>query len=207
LKREQPVTIKIVDQAAFNIGRLAHRMGEGYFTHLAAIQVATDPRAVALIPAARPGSNITDAPVTRKDGTKHVYDFGHYLTQARGNSEIARELERIWFVGALLTVGDALEKENYFDRAPELELLRHLRNGVAHGNAFDIRNPKVLANFPAHNKLAWVRGENKTEFEITAGLNGQPVLFDFMAPGDILDLLFSVEVYLLRKGTGESTRP
>jgi hypothetical protein len=74
---------------------------------------------------------------------------------------------------------------------------------VAHGNAFDIKNPKTLAKYPAHNKLAWVRAENKPEFEITAGLNNQPVLFDFMAAGDILDLLFSVEVYLLRKGTGE----
>lgn len=116
-------------------------------------------------------------------------------------------LERIWFVGALLTLGDALEEHDYFDRAPELELLRHLRNGVAHGNTFKIRNPNKLAKYPAHNKYALVRGGNRPEFEITASMDKQPVLFDFMAAGDILDLFFSIEVYLLRKGTGEQPRP
>jgi hypothetical protein len=201
------MTINIVNQAAYNIGRLTHRMGEGYFMHIAAIKVATDPRAADLIPVPLPGSNISDAPVPRKDGTQHVFDFGHYLAQARDNPEMGNDLEHIWMVGALLTVGDAHKKYEYFDRAPELELVRHLRNGVAHGNTFDIRCPHELIIHPAHNKLAWVRGEKNSVFEITANLNRQPVLFDFMAAGDILDLLFSVEVYLLRMGTGEPTRP
>jgi hypothetical protein len=38
-------------------------------------------------------------------------------------------------------------------------------------------------------------------------MDKQPVLFDFMAAGDILDLLFSVEVYLLRKGPGSQIDP
>jgi hypothetical protein len=67
------------------------------------------------------------------------------------------ELARVWLVGALLTVGDALARHHYFDRAPELELLRHLRNGVADGNVFNIDNPDTLAKFPAHNRLASLR--------------------------------------------------
>jgi hypothetical protein len=202
------MTITIVDQNAYDIGRLAHRMAQGYFAHMAAIQVATDPRAAFLIPSAPSGSNITEEHVARKDGTKHVFDFGHYLNQARDNSEIANDLERIWFVGALLTLGDALDlKHGYSDRAPELELLRHLRNGVAHGNKFDLRDKNRLTNHPAHNKYAWVRGGKRPEFQITASRDKQPVLFDFMAAGDILDLFFSVEVYLLKKATGEPTRP
>jgi hypothetical protein len=84
--------------------------------------------------------------------------------------------------------------------------LRHLRNGVAHGNAFQI-DLKLLAKFPAHNRLAWVRSDSKAEFEITPNLQKQPVLFDFMAPGDILDLLMSVGLYLIRMGNGDALRP
>lgn len=52
------MAIKIVDQSAYDIGRLAHRMAQGYFAHMAAIQVAIDPRAASLIPSAHSGSSI-----------------------------------------------------------------------------------------------------------------------------------------------------
>src|SRR5258708_40075092 len=116
------------------------------------------------------------------------------------------DLERLWLVGALLTIGDALEKQSYFDHAPELELVRRLRNGVAHGNTFRIKL-KLLAKFPAHNRLAWVKNDSKAEFEITPNLQNQPVLFDFMGPGDILHLLMSVSLYLIRMGNGDALRP
>jgi hypothetical protein len=77
------------------------------------------------------------------------------------------------------------------NRVPELELLRHLRNGVAHGNVFRIDNPASLIKFPAHNRLAWVRSDSKAELEITPSLQGQPVLIDFMAPGDLETSLIS----------------
>lgn len=137
-----------------------------------------------------------------------MFDFRFYLALARDNPVMADDLERIWMAGALLTLGDALTDQKYFGRkVPELELVRHLRNGIAHGNRFDIRYPGELKDYPAHNKLAWHKGPNKQEFEISPALNDQPVLFDFMSAGDILDLFYSVEVYLLRKGTGEPTRP
>jgi hypothetical protein len=117
------------------------------------------------------------------------------------------DLDRVWLVGALLALGDALKQHGYFDHAPELELLRHLRNGVAHGNSFRIDNPKELTKFPAHNRLAWVKSDSKAVFEITPSLQNQPVLFDFMGPGDILDLLMSVGLYLVRMGNGDPLRP
>jgi hypothetical protein len=40
------------------------------------------------------------------------------------------DLDRVWLVEALLALGDALKQHGYFDHAPELELLRHLRNGM-----------------------------------------------------------------------------
>jgi hypothetical protein len=108
---------------------------------------------------------------------------------------MANDLERVWIVGALISVGDALDKRNYLNRVPLFELVRHLRNGVAHGNAFNIRNPDGLKKFPAHNRQALVK---TAEFAITADLDDRPVLFDFMGAADVLDVLISTETYLTR---------
>jgi hypothetical protein len=43
--------------------------------------------------------------------------------------------------------------------------------------------------------------------KIYALLENEPVLFDFMGPGDILDLLMSVGIYQIRKGNGYPLRP
>jgi hypothetical protein len=117
------------------------------------------------------------------------------------------DLARVWLVGALLTVGDALTNQSYFDHAPELELLRHLRNGVAHGNVFRITDLQRLNQFPAHNRLACIKSDTNFVFEITPNVQGQPVLFDFMGPADVVDLLRSVALYLIRMGNGEPLRP
>lgn len=203
-----------VNQAAFDVGRLAERLAAGYYAYVAAIQVAGNPRAKDLVTDIPLGQAVPVGYVTRRDGTHHVFHFHHYLDQIRTDSHIADDLPRSWLVGSLLTVGDALTKHRYFDRAPELELLRHVRNGIAHGNVFHFGRGKKrkenldrLAKHPAHNKLAWIRGDKKTEFEITAALEGQSVLFDFMGPGDVLDLIMSVGLYLIRMGNGDPLRP
>jgi hypothetical protein len=59
---------------------------------------------------------------------------------------------------------------------------------------------------PAHNRLAEAKGDAKTEFEIVPSLNGKPVLFDFIGPADVLDLLVSIELYLGRVGSGRPLR-
>lgn len=189
---------------AFEIGRIAGRMYQGYYAHEAAIEIARNPGANSLIPnKPPPGQAVPVGEVLRSDGTIHVYDFRHYLDYARTNPHIVADLERVWIVGALIAVGDALDKCGYLNRVPLLELVRHLRNGVAHGNAFNIKHPDQLARSPAHNRDARVKA---TIFEITAQLNGKIVLFDFMGPADILDLLMSVEVYLTRIRERHATR-
>jgi hypothetical protein len=102
-------------------------------------------------------------------------------------------------MGALLGLGDELNKHGYFDHAPILELVYHLRNGIAHGNQFNIdhRGQKRLAKYGAHNRDAAVKGPMGTVYEITPSQSG-PVLFDFMGAADVIDLLQSIEVYLSR---------
>ena len=185
------------NQAAFDAGQLAQRLTGGYFAHLTAITIVADPRADALAPQA--------GIVKNKNGTEHSFSFPYYLQLARTDTLITSELERIWFTGSLLRMGDVLAQNGYFDRAPELELLRHLRNGVAHGNRFRIDDAAKLQKWPAHNRDAFTTKVNKGSqvFEVTENLDGQTVLFDFMAAGDVLCLLQSVAEYLITLGTGE----
>jgi hypothetical protein len=39
---------------------------------------------------------------------------------------------------AMLALGDELRTHHYFDHAPILELVYHMRNGMAYGNKFAI---------------------------------------------------------------------
>ncbi|MCQ8128890.1 hypothetical protein [Methylomonas rivi] len=182
---------------SFEIGRLVHRMAQGYYSHTAAVEVARDPRSKALASTILQGVDGQPVPVgyvVRNNKTQHTYDFNYYLDYLN-NPTMVDDLARSWLVGSLLTIGDALSKLRYLDHAPELELLYHLRNGIAHGNKFNLTKDGLarLKKYPAHNKKARVKS---AEFEIVENLKGKPVLFDFMGPGDILDLLQSIEVHL-----------
>src|ERR1051326_754219 len=195
---------RVANQAALEIGLLAHGRAQGHYVHSAALAVASHQNATTLSPLQKPDDSMPVGRVARKDGSVHVYDFNYYLGLARTDPLVARDLDRTWISGAYLVVGDALERHGYFDRAPELELIRHIRNGIAHGNRFEIRDPSRLARFPAHNRFAHVRSGRP--LEIVPSLNGCEVLFSFAAPGDLLDLLISTEVYLKRMGVGDRLR-
>jgi hypothetical protein len=197
------------NQAAFEIGQMAERLAAGYNAHIAAIQIAGDPSATSLSPQVEPGKFVPEGYVFRKDGTFHNFHFNFYLAKVSNDPLIVDNLARVWLVGSLLTLGDALADNLYFDHAPELELLYHLRNGVAHGNCihFTDYGKRRLGQYPAHNRLAWVKSDTQTAFEIDANLQGQVVLFDFIGPGDVLDLIMSIGVYLIRMGNGDPLRP
>ena len=192
------MTVNPRQRPEFRVGQLAEWLAKGYYAHAAALFVASNADAESLMPPRQPGAYVAVDHVYRKDGTAHVFYFKHFLSEATADAQLAAELKRVWLVGALLSVGDALAEAEYFDHAPELEMVYHLRNGVAHGNRFEITNVKRLAQYPAHTRGAGVKSDLKTEFVITPALHGQPVLFDYMEAGDILDLLMSVGMYLLR---------
>jgi hypothetical protein len=98
---------------------------------------------------------LTDS-VPWKDGTNWSSDTQDALADL-ANKTIAEELPRVWLAGSLLALGDRLERNDCFDHAPELELVYHLRNGIAHGNRFEIHNRKRLERYPAHNRDAWFK--------------------------------------------------
>src|SRR5688500_4961338 len=130
--------------AATDVARLAESLKDDLFVHHAAVTLARQPRALTFLPEAAPSALVPEGHL--QPGVS--YHLPHYLAIAgqRGHEE---QFERVWLAGALLTLGDALSTHAYFDRAPILEMVRHLRNAVAHGNRFDIRSPKQLAQHPA----------------------------------------------------------
>lgn len=177
-----------------DVGELASQLRYGLYAHAAILQIARDPRATKLAPAESfPGESPSSA-VTCKDGSTRPFYWHYALEQAETDSTLRELLDRAWCISSLILLGDRLAEDDYFDRAPILEMVRHLRNGIAHGNRFTILNASELAKWPAHNRNASC---SSTEpLEINAELNGKQILFDFMAPGDVLDLLISVWAHL-----------
>jgi hypothetical protein len=155
----------IINQTAWDIGRLAQRLMEEYYTHMAALHVAADPKAAALAPPIEPGQAVPVLRVPRDDGTYHIFHFSHFLDQVR-EPQLVEDFKRAWLASSLLTIGDALgDSHQYYDQAPgaepEAELVRHLRNGVAHGNEFSMRGgvieqntglpvPRTAGGYPLH---------------------------------------------------------
>jgi hypothetical protein len=175
--------------AAAKVAKLTRNMAVGYTVHITASRMAPRIDSNALVKFL--GTYLTDS-VPRKNGPPFEWGTQDTLHDAIAHETIREEMPRIWLTGALLAVGDALMDNDYFDHAPELELIYHLRNCIAHGNQFDIQNRKRLEKYPAHNRACY----RHSIFEITPALDGQPVLFDFMEAGDVLDLLFSVASHL-----------
>jgi hypothetical protein len=173
------------------VAQLARDMAVGYAAHNTASRMAPRIDSNALVKFI--GAYPTDS-VPRKNGPPFTFGTQDTFYDAVVRDTIREQFPRIWLTGALLAVGDALKDNNYFDHAPELELVYHLRNGIAHGNHFKFTDGgrKRLAEYPAHNRACY----RHSIFEITDALDGQPVLFDFMEAGDVLDLLFSVADHL-----------
>lgn len=176
--------------------QLADLLRYGLYAHATAMELARDERA-RLHPGASPPSQSTlSGSVLCKDGSERPFDLNYVLELMRSDPALRAEMDRGWCVSSLVVLVDQLAADGYYDRAPVLEMVRHLRNGVAHGNRFTIRNPAELATWPAHTRHAVCRGDEV--FEITPALAGSPVLFEFMGLGDVLDLLISVGTHLRR---------
>ena len=129
-----------------------------------------------------PGTTIN---ISRMDNTQYtgikLWDSLHLV---RGNQSFNLNYLGSIFMTNLSWIGYELNQNRYFDKTPELEFFRHLRNGVSHGNKFNLLNgePKRPAKFNA--------------FEITPALHGQPVLFEFISMGDLFDLFDCIKFHL-----------
>lgn len=122
----------------------------------------------------------------RKDGTEHRRRLRDDLNEFRANLSSGRRFTLPLLIGALssviVAVEDELKRAGLRDKSkPDREFLRHLRNACAHGNTLHFTNgePKNPASF-------------KT-FVLDTSMHGRAeVLFDYIGPGDVCDLLESI---------------
>jgi hypothetical protein len=171
---------------AFALGQSIFELAQGCYAYEALSLVANDPRAEVIVPDVPAGEG-PQGKLVRIDGTSHIFDIRHYLSLARNHSFTNENIARSWYSGALITAGDLLADHSYFDRQPEFELVYHLRNGAAHGNNFNITS---TGQRRLHSKNAYLRWyDNSKRFEITPALNKTQILFDFVGPGDVADIL------------------
>ncbi len=203
------------------VGLLAITLFRGYMAHTAMSSLlAHDAGATAIGILESENSGPAAVPVVqieRKDGTAHVFDMSYALRGISREPSYVETYKRLWLAGSLITLGDRLKQQKppYFDRGPDLELVRHLRNGVGHGNRFELLHgePRRPAHFTFSERRLFVdegtltASGNVHTFEVTSSLDGQPVLFDFMGPGDICDLLQTVGTRLIRIGYANGDPP
>jgi hypothetical protein len=192
---------------AFRVGQLAERLAEYHYAYHATLQLARDPRAVEFMPQVEPGQIVPEGRVPFADGSGEQRYHLPYFLGVGARPDAIEEFDRTFYVGALLTLGDALSAHGYFDRAPELELVYHMRNGVAHGNRFSFNNYGLrrLSQYPAHDRLAWPL--SPTPLEVTPALDGREVLFGFSGPAETHLVFSGASRYLIRMGNGEPLRP
>jgi hypothetical protein len=129
-----------------------------------------------------PGSTIE---LGRLDGSRYTsLDVYKSVGRIRGNPQFNLDYIGVFLMATVSLIADGLAQNSYFARTPELEFLRHLRNAISHGNRFHFRHgePTRPASF---------RG-----FTITKQLEGKRPFWEYMAPGDALDLLDEVELQL-----------
>lgn len=174
------------------VARMAQHLATGYYAFVVAHHVAVNPVSINSLSPAYPTGKLA-----RKDDTVHTINLRYYPNLLREDRSLQGDFLRLWVTRALLSLGDELSKHGYFDHAPILELIYHVRNGIAHGNRFHIvgKGRQRLANYAAYNRYAAVKSPLRTLYEIMPNLTG-PVLFDFMGAADVIDLLQSVEIHL-----------
>lgn len=119
------------------------------------------------------------------------------------------DFNRVWLMGALLMVGDALGDNGYFGHIPEAEIIRHLRNGVAHGNKFKFHaavkdSTSGKLKYPA-NIFRYAARQVMPMHEVETNLEGTGVLFDWGGPDAIVDCLTVLGIHLWNVGHGIPT--
>jgi hypothetical protein len=190
--------MKNLSQDAITLGHRMVTLAYGYYSHSAAIEIAFDHEVLAFIESNSRLKENDIGIVPRKTGEGHYFSKSQWLNHDDFNQHIQSEIERLWLSGALIIIGDQLRSHDYFDKSPGMELIRHLRNAVAHNNRFDIKAPDELITRPAHSIES--RGYKPESFyEITPDLHNTVLMWEYMKPGDILDVILSTGFYLMEK--------
>jgi hypothetical protein len=186
------------------VGKLAHDLHRGYMAYAGTTAIMRHPYTLEVIErleAENTGPAIVPIEsIVRRDGTAAFFSLSYAVREIATDDDYQEVHDRLWLAGALITLGDELKRVEYFDKGPDLEFVRHLRNGIGHGNRFHFigDEPTRPAHFTGPAQRLQIDGHTPTPpgqahtFRIDRNLQGHPVLFDFMGPGDVCDLLMFV---------------
>jgi hypothetical protein len=197
-----------VNPKAVEVATLVQRVVSQYFSHHAAMHIARDPRSNVFAPPVEQGQIVPVLKIPRRDGNAMIMSFDHYLVEGR-KPDTRQEFDKVWLVGALLTVNDALGDNGYFGHIPEAEIIRHLRNGVGHGNEFDFHaRVKDIGTgklkYPA-NTFRYAVRQRMPRHEVDTYLQGTEVLFTWGGPDAVIDCLTVLGIHLWNVGHGMTT--
>ncbi len=120
----------------------------------------------------------------RSDGTRYDVHL-HQTPLVKIGDPLYNSIHIRWAAAYIIsTTYDTAKRNTLTDQSPEFEFLRHLRNGVSHGNIFAFQHgePKRLAAFK--------------QFTISPALQGQTILFDYIPAGDLFDLLDYIKTHV-----------
>jgi len=114
--------------------------------------------------------------------------FQQYQARKIEARTITRELLRIMILGCYEKVKHKNDQSSLF------EFFRHVRNGCAHDNRFRFNEdqPSVPGIWRTLRIGAKLKGSKNP-------LSGKPVLFDFLAPGDVIGFLGDMDLYIQHK--------
>jgi hypothetical protein len=128
----------------------------------------------------------------RKDGSYYAtsVDLREAVDKVKLNTDLLVTFSKALLMSFISLIGDEVQRNSLYSKfsSPELEFLRHIRNAVSHGNQFFFKSyddgtqePKRPASFK--------------QFTLAPSLDGSS-LWDFIWPGDLLELLDHVAIYL-----------
>lgn len=170
--------------SSFGVALMTNELGLPFLNNLVKINELTPPLSVVL-----PKKMETRQAVSNTiKGESYKLDIEQSIKYISSNPQARIDFLRNLTAAIIISVGDAIARNQYFDRDPAIEFLRHLRNGIAHGNRFNFKHgePKRLAFFK--------------NFKITEDLEGSVVLIEdresFIDIGDIFELFDFIALHL-----------
>jgi hypothetical protein len=119
-----------------------------------------------------------DIKFARADRTVATFHLYRTLDLAKSDKRFNVYYLRSTLMAVVSIMGDALTNEKLYNRSPEFQFFRHLRNAISHGNRFYFKKgePRYHSQFKS--------------LVLNPALQGtQQVLFDFIKPGDVIDLV------------------
>src|SRR4051794_25005216 len=117
-----------VDPEKLAVAQTARHLVAAYYASLVGHYVAANPQSINSLSADHPTGDIL-----RKDGTFHTIDLSDHLDKFRADVDLQEQSLLGLAMGAILVLHIQLEKNKYFGHPPILEMIYHLRNGLAHG--------------------------------------------------------------------------